>query len=92
MTDSEYERLSAVAEGDGMTLGAWVREVLLREVNGRQARRSADRSAISERVAQGKSNQFNGLDFLLPGSGPKGRDFVILFHLFRLVGAGGCNA
>jgi hypothetical protein len=26
MTDSEYERLSAVAEGDGMTLGEWVRE------------------------------------------------------------------
>jgi hypothetical protein len=29
MTDSEYERLAAVAEGDGMTLGEWVREVLL---------------------------------------------------------------
>lgn len=27
MTDNEYERLSAVAEGDGMTLGEWVREV-----------------------------------------------------------------
>jgi hypothetical protein len=26
MTDNEYERLSAVAEGDGMTLGEWVRE------------------------------------------------------------------
>jgi hypothetical protein len=29
MTDNEYERLAAVAEGDGMTLGEWVREVLL---------------------------------------------------------------
>jgi hypothetical protein len=28
MTDNEYERLSAVAEGDGMTLGERVREVL----------------------------------------------------------------
>jgi hypothetical protein len=28
MTDNEYERLAAVAEGDGMTLGEWVREVL----------------------------------------------------------------
>ena len=24
MTDNEYERLAAVAEGDGMTLGEWV--------------------------------------------------------------------
>jgi hypothetical protein len=29
MTGSEHERLSAVAEGDGMNLGEWVREVLL---------------------------------------------------------------
>ena len=34
MTDNEYERLSAVAEGDGMTLGEWVRKVLLERVNG----------------------------------------------------------
>ena len=29
MTDNESERLAAVAEGDGMTLGEWAREVLL---------------------------------------------------------------
>ena len=29
MTDSEAERLTAVAEQDGQTLGEWVREVLL---------------------------------------------------------------
>jgi hypothetical protein len=38
MTDSEYERLSAVAEGDGMTLGEWVREVLLERADGRKGR------------------------------------------------------
>jgi len=36
MTDNEYERLAAVAEGDGMTLGEWVREVLLERVDGRK--------------------------------------------------------
>src|SRR5579885_1351025 len=34
MTDSEAERLTAVAEGDGMTLGEWVREVLLERADG----------------------------------------------------------
>lgn len=36
VSDSEYEKLAAVAEQDGMTLGEWVREVLLREVDGRR--------------------------------------------------------
>ena len=36
MTDSEYERLAAVAESDGMTLGEWVREVLLERADGRK--------------------------------------------------------
>jgi hypothetical protein len=36
MTDSEYERLAVVAEGDGMTLGEWVREVLLERAEGRK--------------------------------------------------------
>jgi len=36
MTDSEYEKLTAVAEGDGMTLGEWVREVLLERMEGRK--------------------------------------------------------
>ena len=36
MTDSEYERLAAEAEGDGMTLGEWVREVLLERADGRK--------------------------------------------------------
>jgi hypothetical protein len=29
MTDGEYERLSAVVEGEGMTLGEWCPQVLL---------------------------------------------------------------
>jgi len=37
MTESEYEKLAAVAEGDGMTLGEWVREVLLERMEGRKA-------------------------------------------------------
>ena len=36
MTDSEYERLSAVVESEGMTLGEWVREVLLERIEGRK--------------------------------------------------------
>jgi hypothetical protein len=36
MTDNEYERLAAVAESDGMTLGEWVREVLLERADGRK--------------------------------------------------------
>src|SRR5579885_297202 len=39
MTDSEAERLTAVAEQDGMTLGEWVREVLLERADGRKPRR-----------------------------------------------------
>ena len=34
MTDSEYERLSAVVESEGMTLGEWCREVLLERADG----------------------------------------------------------
>jgi hypothetical protein len=34
MTESEYEKLAAVAEGDGMTLGEWMREVFLRQLDG----------------------------------------------------------
>jgi hypothetical protein len=36
MTDNEYERLAAVAEGEGMTLGEWCREVLLERADGRK--------------------------------------------------------
>ncbi len=36
MTDGEYERLSAVVETEGMTLGEWCREVLLERVDGRK--------------------------------------------------------
>jgi hypothetical protein len=36
MTDNEYERLAPGAEGDGMTLGEWVREVLLERADGRK--------------------------------------------------------
>ena len=37
--------------------------------------RSANRSAINERVSQGNSSQFNSLDFYSCGSGPGGRWF-----------------
>ena len=37
MTASEYERLAAVAERNGMTVGEWVREVLLERADGRKA-------------------------------------------------------
>jgi hypothetical protein len=36
MKDSEYERLSAVEESEGMTLGEWCREVLLDRPDGRK--------------------------------------------------------
>jgi hypothetical protein len=36
MTDGEYERLSAVVESEGMTLGEWCREVLLERAEGRK--------------------------------------------------------
>jgi hypothetical protein len=36
MTDDEYERLSAVVESEGMTLGEWCREVLLERAEGRK--------------------------------------------------------
>ena len=36
MTDSEYERLSAVVQSEGMTLGEWCREVLLERAEGRK--------------------------------------------------------
>ena len=43
--------------------------------NIQEGRCSADRSAISERVAQRNSSQFNSLDFYSRGSGPGGRWF-----------------
>jgi hypothetical protein len=36
MTDGECERLSAVVESEGMTLGEWCREVLLERADGRK--------------------------------------------------------
>jgi hypothetical protein len=36
MTDSEYEKLAAVAEQDGQTLGEWCREMLLEQAEGRK--------------------------------------------------------
>ena len=54
MTDSEYERLAAVAEGDGMTLGEWVREVLLEraEENDKAPAPSPDFGAIRANAPQ----------------------------------------
>ena len=36
MTESEYEKLAAVAEQSGQTLGEWCREVLLERAEGRK--------------------------------------------------------
>ena len=46
MTDSEYERLAAVAEGEGMTLSEWVREVLLERAEGRKPSLIADSGEV----------------------------------------------
>ena len=51
MTDSEYERLSAVVESEGMTLGEWCRETLLASVNG-EGEKSADLSTASGGTGQ----------------------------------------
>jgi hypothetical protein len=36
MTESEAEKLTAVAEQDGQTVGEWCREVLLERIEGRK--------------------------------------------------------
>jgi hypothetical protein len=51
VSEEEYARLEALA--GGRALGEWVREVLLRELDGRQAR-SADETLLVEVLARGK--------------------------------------
>jgi len=48
VSDEEYARLEALAEGRAMS--EWVREVLLRELEGRQAR-PADETLLAEVLA-----------------------------------------
>ena len=61
MTDSEYERLSAVVESEGMTLGEWCREVLLERADGPEPITAASmkwRSQVEEPVLHGPLRRF----------------------------------
>jgi len=53
MTESEYERLVAVAERDGLTLGEWCREVLLAQANTTEETRplATERTLLAEVMA-----------------------------------------
>jgi hypothetical protein len=50
VSDSEYERLSAVAEREGVTLGEWCRAVLLERAEGRKPS-VAEESLLAEVLA-----------------------------------------
>jgi hypothetical protein len=69
MSDSEYERLSAVVESEGMTLGEWCREVLLERADGRKP------SVIEETLLAGGAPFETGLPFRVaaPSRVSKGR-------------------
>jgi hypothetical protein len=53
MTESEYEQLVAVAEGEGLTLGEWCREVLLAHANSSDLNKPSvtERTLLAEFVA-----------------------------------------
>ena len=53
MTESEYEKLVAVAERDGLTLGEWCREVLLAraDANGGKDTSTAEQTLLAEVIA-----------------------------------------
>lgn len=53
MTESEYEQLVAVAEGQGLTLGEWCREVLLAHANSGDLQKpsATERTLLAEFVA-----------------------------------------
>lgn len=53
MTDSEYQRLVAVAEHEGLTLGEWCREVLLERAssNARKQPSATEQTLLAEFVA-----------------------------------------
>ena len=50
MSDAEYERLVAVAEREGLTLGEWCRDVLLERANGRKAK-PVEETLLAEVIA-----------------------------------------
>src|SRR5487761_533958 len=50
MSDAEYERLVAVAEREGLTLGEWCRDALLERANGRTAR-PVEETLLAEVIA-----------------------------------------
>ena len=53
MTEAEYERLAAVAEREGLTLGEWCREVLLAHANSGDLQKpsATERTLLAEFVA-----------------------------------------
>jgi len=53
MTESEYEKLVAEAERDGLTLGEWCREVLLARVNSNveENHRTPEQTLLAEVMA-----------------------------------------
>jgi hypothetical protein len=53
VTESEYARLAAIAERQGVTLGEWCREVLLASTNDRQevTATAAEQALLAEVVA-----------------------------------------
>jgi hypothetical protein len=50
MTDSEYERLAAVAESEGQSLGEWCREVLFERIDGQKSH-GAELTVLAEVLA-----------------------------------------
>ena len=50
MSDAEYEQLLPVAEGEGLTLGEWCRDVLLERANGRKAQ-PVEETLLAEVIA-----------------------------------------
>jgi len=50
MNDAEYERLVAVAEREGLTLGEWCRDVLVERANGHRAK-PVDETLLAEVIA-----------------------------------------
>src|SRR5487761_318630 len=50
MSEAEYERLVAVTEHEGLTLGEWCRDVLLKRTNARKAK-PVEETLLAEVIA-----------------------------------------
>ena len=55
MTESECERLIAVAERDGLTLSEWCREALLKQAKGVRKPRALEETVLAEILHCGRS-------------------------------------